>query len=224
MPTLKLLILALSLFPVLSGTAQAALIAYTGDSVNGGAAPGSLNIGRQFSVSGNGITVRDLGIFDFSSNGLVSNHTVTLFRILSGAGAANAAVEAIAGGSVTVPSGSGAALANGFRFASLLSPVYLSLGNYSVIGYGFNTAADRYGDGGGYPTAGNVTDIRFDPYQSTSAASPSYPSGGDVGNHSSASFRYDLGNTVPAPGVPALLLGGMAVLAWTRRRRSRALS
>lgn len=222
MPTIKPVLLGLSLLSVLSGTAQAALIAYTADGATEGLVHnGLLNIGRQFAVSGTGITVRDLGVFDLAGNGLLSDHVVTLFRILSGAGAANATVEAIAGGSITVPNGSGAALASGFRFTSLLAPLYLGVGNYSVIAYGFNTnSTETYGEGGGSPAAGNVTNIGFTPFQFTATASPGYPSGGDTNlNLSSASFRYDLGNTVPAPGVAALLLGGMAVLAGMRRRR-----
>src|SRR4051794_21043619 len=95
--------LALLLFAGLATGADAAVIAYTGTGANAGAAGGNLNIGRQFSVTGTGITVQDLGVWDGGGNGLVNSHTLTLFQINSGAGAANASVTPIAG--VSVPSG-----------------------------------------------------------------------------------------------------------------------
>ena len=46
------------------------MIAYTGTSAAAGAAGGNLNIGRQFSVTGTGVTVRDLAVWDDGGNGL----------------------------------------------------------------------------------------------------------------------------------------------------------
>ena len=122
---------------------------------------------------------------------------------------------------MTVPAGTAAPLDTGFRFTSLASPIFLAPGNYSVVAYGTNASGgDPYGDGGGFPTNGNVSDIRFDPFQFTTNTSPTYPNAGGSGNHSSASFRYDLGNTTPEPG--SLCLLGAGILAAVARRPRRA--
>jgi hypothetical protein len=201
-------------------SSSAAVIGYTGTGATAGTNTGNLNIGRQFSVTGTGITVRDLGLWDNAGDGLAASHVVTLFQVNSGAGAANANVTAISGGSVTVPAGTAAPLDTGMRFTALASPIFLAPGNYSVVAYGLNvTGADAFGNGGGFPANGNVADIRFDPFSFTAATSPTYPVGGDANNHSSSSFRYDLGNTTPEPGAVALLsLGAVAVLGRGRRR------
>jgi hypothetical protein len=86
------------------------------------------------------------------------------------------------------------------------------------VAYGLNVSSgDPYADGGGFPSGGNVTDIRFDPYQFVDSGSPAYPNAGDTGNHSSASFIYDLGNTTPEPTSLGLL--GAAALGLLLRRR-----
>src|SRR5206468_972392 len=134
-------------------------------------------------------------------------------------GAANASVTPIVGGGVTVPAGTAAPLDSGFRFTSLSSGVFLAPGNYSVVVYGLNVSGgDPFGNGGGFPANGNVTDIRFDPFQFTANTSPSYPTQGDTNNHSSASFRYDLGNTLPEPGSLAGLVVAAAAGLLVRRR------
>lgn len=208
----------------LTSPCHAIIVAYTGAGANAGGGAGNLNIGRQFSVTGSGITIFDLGVWDSGGNGLVNPHTVSLFTINSGAGAANANTALFGSATVNVPAGTAAPLDSGFRFAPLATPTFLAPGNYSVVAFGTNvTGGDPYGDGGGFPTGGNVSDIRFDPYQFTSATPPPYPNGGDTGNHSSASFRYELGNvTVPEPSIAVLALFGAAALGGGRRRRPRA--
>ncbi|HYE17145.1 MAG TPA: hypothetical protein VEA69_01810 [Tepidisphaeraceae bacterium] len=206
----------------LGGPAGAAVIAYTGTGATAGANTGNLNIGRQFSVTGTGITLRELGVWDAGGDGLVNAHTVTFFAINSGAGAANANVTPVSGGSLSVPAGTAAPLNTGFRFATLTTPIFLAPGNYSAVAYGLNAGGgDPFGNGGGFPANGNVTDIRFDPFQFTASTSPTYPTGGDANNHTGASFTYDLGNTVPEPGAIGAA-GVVGLLAAGRRRARRA--
>jgi len=80
-----------------------------------------LNIGQTFTVANTNIQVFSLGVYDYSGDGLNAAHNVILFSNQT----------AIA--SVTVPAGTSATLLNGFRFASLPSPVTLSPGTYSVV-------------------------------------------------------------------------------------------
>lgn len=186
-------------------------IAYTDIDVRRGAVQNrTLNIGRTFTVTGTGINVSALGIFDFQSNGLVSGHTVSLFST----GVLSQSLLA----SVSVADGIVAPLVQGFRFTNLPSALYLAAGEYSLIGYGLNSAdGDPYGDLGGLPAAGsNVIDGGFDPFQFTTAGSPAYPTGGDTRNHSSVSFIYNVA-TVPEPDTWGLMICGFFMVGGALR-------
>jgi hypothetical protein len=217
----KAVYLFIAAFVLIRSTAfgDNSIIAYTDTNATAGTAPNNLNIGHQFSVTGTGITITDLGVWDNDDDGLITGHAVTLFQINSGAGAANADVTAITGGSVFVPSGTSATLVDGFRFTDLAAPLFLAPGDYSVIAYGLNSSGlDPYGDNGGLPVGPNVTDINFDPFEFAPDSSPAYPTGGAAVDFSSASFLY----TVPEPSTFALL--GLGLLsAFTFRRRKFAV-
>jgi PEP-CTERM motif len=218
---------ALSLFLGVAGKAQAGLIAAYDDSgATQGAVKAQLNIGRQFQVTGTGITVFDLGVFDFNSDGLSGPHVVTLFSLdHTGSGAT---ATPVSGGSVTVPSGMAGTLTGGFRYTALAAPVFLAPGNYAEIAYGLYSSAgpDPYGDGGAFTAAGsNVSAVAFDPFDFTNASSPAYPTNGDSNNHSSASFLFQngpLATPVPEPSSLALFaLGGLGLTVWRRWRKRR---
>ena len=196
--------------------AQTGVQAYNGTGATTGGAGGNLNIGHEFTVTGTGITVQQLGVFDNGSDGLVSSHDVTLFSI--GSTGSNPTNTPLA--TVNVPAGTTAPITNGFRFEPI-TPTYLAPGNYAVIAYGLNsTGGDPYGDGGGLPDGtNNVSDVRFDPYQFTSAGTPAFPNSGDGNIHAASSIIYDVGNTtVPEPASLGMLTIGAAGLLARRRK------
>jgi autotransporter-associated beta strand protein len=180
-----LLVCGAVLVPAASATAQ--VVGYFADpyiTIYGGASGANgnhLNIGNTFNVTGAGITVYQLGAFDWQGDGLASSHIVTLFTNQT----------AIA--SVTVPAGTAAPLNDGFRWAPLGTPIFLPAGQYAVVSYQMNSS-DPYGDyNSGIPsdfnTGASVTRGGgiFDFVTSTTA----YPTQNGGGyNFISASFTY----------------------------------
>ncbi|HXK17777.1 MAG TPA: SGNH/GDSL hydrolase family protein [Polyangiaceae bacterium] len=165
------------------------LPAFTGSAAKPSANLGTRNAGHEFAVTGEGVVVRELGVWDNGADGLAAPHVVTLFALdKAGAGAK---ATPVAGGTVTVPVGSAPPLDSGYRYTPLPAPVTLTAGNYAVVAYGFN-ANDLPGDGGGLPVpATGVADLGFDPYEFVGAASPAFPSAGDQNSHANASFRFE---------------------------------
>jgi lysophospholipase L1-like esterase len=167
------------------------VLAYTGSGAQRGANAnaGKLNIGHQFRVTQDGISLHELGVWDEGANGLHAPHTVTLFSLDALGNQAHA--TPVEGGSVVVPEGTAAPLSGGFRFAKLAVPLTLAQGNYAVIAYGLD-ADDPYGDGGNLPLSGTgIEHAAFVPYQFVGDASPAFPKGGDENSLCSASFRYE---------------------------------
>ncbi len=181
------IVLALAALAMMVAPAGAQVVGYFAnpyDTIYGGASGANgnhLNIGNTFNVTGAGITVYQLGAFDWQGDGLAISHIVTLFSNQT----------AIA--SVTVPAGTAAPLNDGFRFAPLSAPVFLAAGQYAVVAYQMN-ASDPYGDyNSGLPsdfnTGASVTRGGgiFDFVTSTTA----YPTQNGGGyNFISASFTY----------------------------------
>lgn len=167
-------------------------IAYTADPLAaqyGQAANNSgLNIGHNFTVTGDGIKIFSLGVFDYQANGLNASHTVTLFSRVGG----NA--TAVDGGSITVPAGTEAPLGNGFRFATLPEPVTLPAGDYSIIAYGMNggSSSDGYAEqnASGFNSDDSLADSGYSPYEFVTSGSPAFPSGGASVNFACATFTY----------------------------------
>ena len=182
-------------------------IAYTADPLTakyGAAANNSgLNIGHTFKVTGSGITVYQLGVFDYQGNGLAAAHDVTLF--------ANQSPLA----SVTVPAGTDAPLGNGFRFAPLATPITLAAGDYSIIVYQMNgdTTSDPYceDNASGFNAGGNVTDAGYSPYVFDGNGSPEYPAGGANENFAVCSFTYS--NLLSSPLITAQSVTNVTVFA-----------
>ncbi len=152
------------------------------------ASTGTHNSGRQFEVTEEGVSIVDLGVYDYVADGLSGPHAVTLFSLdKAGAGARGTPID---GGSVIVSPGPGAPFDGGFRFAALSKPIDLKPGLYAVVAYGLN-APDPYGDGGSVPlSTTGIRDLHFDPFEVSSNQSPAYPTGGDAQTHSAASFHF----------------------------------
>ena len=146
------------------------------DAANGGV----LNIGRTMTVSGSGIEVLQLGVYDYQSDGMAEAHTVTLFNADSQTALAT----------VTVPSGTGSPLINAYRFVTLPTPVFLPAGHYAVVAYHMDDN-DPYGNG-------NAAGINGSPnlsgnaglYDFVNSVSPAYPGSGSGEWFASGSFTY----------------------------------
>jgi hypothetical protein len=168
-------------------------IAYTADPAMakfGGAANNDgLNIGHKFTVKGQGITIFDLGVFDYQADGLAAAHNVTLFT------------NDVPLANVNVPAGTTAPLGNGFRFAPLDAPITLPAGNYSIIVYQLNgrTTSDPYCEENvsGFNGSASLENHGYSPYVFNSNDTPDYPSGGDQKNFAVCSFTYS--NVMSAP-------------------------
>lgn len=203
-----------------TGIAMGASIAYTNVGAVASTNTSSLNIGREFVVSGTGITILDLGVYDATAPDLINSHVVTLFAI-SNIGTPALSVPLA---STLIPAGNppaGATLDSGFYFNSI-TPMFLAPGDYAVVGYGLDTgtngSGDPYADGGGRLSSPNAVDAFFDPYEFSSAPSPVFPANGDSNDHSSTSFHFNLGNTTPEPASLSIVaLGAIGMLARNRR-------
>lgn len=166
------------------------IVGYTGSSAVRGvtSSNGVQDMGHQFDVTEEGISIADLGIWDEKADGLAAAHTVTLFSLdRTGAGAKATPVP---GGSVVVPAGTAAPLEDGFRFAPLVQPVTLAPGHYAVVAFGLDKK-DPYGDGGNIPLSSTgIVDAKFDPFANGANSNGAFPTGGDSNPHACASFRY----------------------------------
>lgn len=171
----------------LTANAQTPTVGYTADpngTVGAAGNNGGLDIGHTFTVTGSGIKVYSLGVFDYQANGLNASHVVALFN----------GTTPVTGGSVTVPLGTVAPLQDGFRFWPLAAPVTLPAGTYTVVVYqmnGQNNNSDPYGQGAtGFIGDGKVSDTGT-VYDFESATYPTaVTQNASTENLASCSFTY----------------------------------
>ena len=183
--------MAIAVLALFAASASAQIIGFTADPTatqygtyadNGGAG-GGLNIGRTMTVTGAGIEVYQLGVFDFGTNGLAAAHTVTLFS------------NQTALASVTIPAGTSAPLINAFRFEPLGTPLMLPAGNYSIVAYQMDgtvyQSSDPYGNGNapGFNGGGNVSP-GAGIYDFVTSPSPAYPGATSGEDFAAVSFTY----------------------------------
>ncbi len=171
-----------------------------------------LNFGHTFNVSGAGIEVYQLGIFDYQNQALAYSHSVTLFTNQT----------AIA--TVTIPAGTATNLIDGFAYEPLSTPIYLPAGTYTVLAYGFYAGSDNndpIAEGGaiGFNDSADMT-VGNGVYNFTTQGSPIYPGGpGDTGafglnwdyQSASASFTYAIVPALPVVSRP-VVSGGNLIL------------
>jgi len=128
------------------------------------------SLGYDFRVNpGKSIAITQLGAYDSDANGLLTGHTVNIYSVGGGTLYATGAI----------PAGTAAPYTNGYRFVSLVSPVTLGPGDYSLclmnIGGGFD---QNYNAGSGLAgtlnsgLAGEVTFIGRSRWSGTVGAYP----------------------------------------------------
>jgi hypothetical protein len=181
-----------------SAYAQTPALSFTG---NGGlAGAGSpRTIGYQFTVT-NPISVSSLGIWDNNNNGLSESHMEGIFT---------AAGTLLA--SATIPSGTAAALLNGFRYVTIPSLILLP-GTYD-IGALYASSADLTAvDATGFSTDPNIS-LVGSRGTSSGFGNPTLPLGHDPGNFGSNFLLA----AVPESGATLVLLAiGAGALMLTR--------
>jgi hypothetical protein len=156
-------------------------------------------VGWEFTTA-SPLTVTDLGVFDADPSGLPVPETVKIWNFTG---------SLIA--SATVPSGTGAPLVAGFRYASI-SPTVLAAGHSFVIGVFYSDI-----DGVFRPTGFPTVDPRISLGLGRSIFGDSFPT--------TASSQVDFGpnfQVAPIPEPTTLLLFGTGLVgvgAGTRRRR-----
>lgn len=93
---------------------------------------GTYNVGMDFTVGGQGITVTRLGAFDNGQNGFTAPVTVAIYRVSD---------QTIVGNSTTVFSGTSGNLSGGSRFIDVTDFI-LGVGTYRIVagGYGGDTS------------------------------------------------------------------------------------
>lgn len=164
--------------------------------------------GYEFTTS-KPIIVRSLGVFDTGLDGLGAAHDVGLWSVGNNTPLA----------SVQVPSGSLAALVNGFRYQNLASTLALQAGTYR-IGALYLGSTDSFVEnvtGGGSATTGAGISLGNSFYSFIPSTSLSYPNfetsvkPGYIGPN----FQY---SEVPGP-LP--LLGAATAFGYSRRLRQR---
>ena len=172
-------------------------LSFTGGSL--GNAGQDLTFGYAFTLSSS-VLVTQLGLWDQGNDGLNTSHDVTIWT-------STGTQEA----QVTIPSGTGATLTNGFRYVSI-SSVLLPAGSYTIAGF-YSANSDLFAF-----SASTITPASGVTYNgSKSEGGFAFPTG-DIFSEPNSYFGPNFQFTVPTPdaGSTVSLLGcallGLAVL------------
>lgn len=208
--------LAIAAAVLLGSTAASAVVVYDLSPSITGNQNYSDNLGLDFTVV-SAITVNRLGAFDSGSNGISTNVTVGIWNLDT-----QAYVTPLVNFNGRTASGGSA-----YAFKSI-GPVTLTPGNYSIIGFGFNSTDPNYNT-----NMSNLqlnSPISFNPLGGALVNGVSRfgggtnPSAGTIFPFASA-FAGGTFGVVPEPANWALLIAGFGLTgAAMRRRRSAALT
>jgi hypothetical protein len=176
-------------------------------------------IGWQFTVT-EPIAVSQLGWFDWNTDGLARSHEIGIW---------DTADQSLIT-SVVIPSGTGAALAGSFRYATLGAPALLLTGRtYRIAGFDIGASGDPHvwdAALGGYPNyevSGFAADSRITLTAGNAlgalASGFGYPTG-PIGDTRSVLMGPNFViSSVPEPSTVVLLLIGAGGIATAYRRR-----
>jgi hypothetical protein len=148
--------------------------------------------------------VTAFGVWDENSDGLAQSHPITLWLTLT--------METVA---QTTVDNSGT-LVDGFRYASLTSPLLLPADNYT-IGAFYSSRADNFvGQAATVTTAAGVTYIRGGLVFSNQFPFDDVLGTGGANGYFGANFQ--IGTPIPEPASTLLLVPGSIIILFARRR------
>jgi hypothetical protein len=169
------------------------------------------SIGTPVTVGSTALTVSALGFFDEGGNGLLSSHEVGIYDL-----------SQTLLGSVTIPAGTGATLANGTRWVTLGTPINLSANTNYVLATTFQGTGDR----GNVATPAQITiasGISLSGLGFTRALGGTLAYPGQLFGDGEFIFGANMQFTpVPEPStyVMGVIAAGMAALFRRRRRKA----